>query len=160
MRKKEEDEKEEKGERREKKSRKRKRREKSIERKDVRALNIAAADRLDRTFPGLDVILIESGGDNLTAIFSQGLADRQIFVLDTAGGDDVPRKGGPGVATADLLVINKTDLAPYVGADVERMVSDATARRTGPVVATSVTSEGGVAAIADWVRDGVAAWAD
>jgi urease accessory protein len=71
------------------------------------------------------VSLVESGGDNLTAIFSRGLVDVQIFVLDTAGGDDVPRKGGPGVALADLLVINKTDLAPYVGANLDVMASDA-----------------------------------
>lgn len=126
-------------------------------RDDISA-NLDAVEALEQQLGGVDCTLIESGGDNLTAIFSQGLADRQIFVLDTAGGDDVPRKGGPGVATADLLVINKTDLAPYVGADVELMVSDASARRNGPVVATSVTADGGIAAIADWVRDGVAAW--
>ncbi len=126
-------------------------------RDDISA-NLDAVEELERRLGHVDCTIIESGGDNLTAIFSQGLADRQIFVLDTAGGDDVPRKGGPGVATADLLVINKTDLAPYVGADVDRMVSDATARRSGPVVATSVTADGGAETIADWVRDGVAAW--
>ena len=86
---------------------------------------------------------IESGGDNLTAIFSRGLVDAQVFVLDTAGGDDVPRKGGPGVATADLLVINKVDLAPHVGADVDRMLADATARRRGPVLPTSLRAPDG-----------------
>lgn len=126
-------------------------------RDDISA-NLDAVEGLEERLGHVDCTIIESGGDNLTAIFSQGLVDRQIFVLDTAGGDDVPRKGGPGVATADLLVINKTDLAPYVGADVDRMVSDATARRVGPVVATSVTAAGGADAIADWVREGVAAW--
>ena len=106
----------------------------------------------------VDCTIVESGGDNLTAIFSRGLADQQIFVIDTAGGDDIPRKGGPGVATADLLVINKTDLAPYVGADVERMISDATERRDGPVIATAVTRPGGVDTIAAWVRTAVSSW--
>ena len=106
----------------------------------------------------VDVTLIESGGDNLTAIFSRGLVDAQVFVLDTAGGDDVPRKGGPGVASADVLVINKVDLAPHVGADVDRMLADATARRTGPVHPTSLRTPDGAAAIADWVRAVVAEW--
>ena len=74
-------------------------------------------------------MLVESGGDNLTATFSKGLVDRQIFVVDVAGGDKVPRKGGPGVTSADLLVINKTDLAPLVGADLSVMERDAAARR-------------------------------
>ena len=82
---------------------------------------------------------MESGGDNLTATFSKGLVDAQIFVIDVAGGDDIPRKGGPGVTTADLLVVNKTDLAPYVGADLDRMAADAAAQRGElPVVFTSV----------------------
>ena len=127
-------------------------------RDDISA-NLDAVEALEERLGHVDCTIIESGGDNLTAIFSQGLVDRQVFVLDTAGGDDVPRKGGPGVATSDLLVINKTDLAPYVGADVDRMVADATARRSGPVVATAVRSDGGVDAIAAWVRAGVAEWA-
>ena len=86
------------------------------------------------------------------------LVDAQVFVLDTAGGDDVPRKGGPGVAAADVLVINKVDLAPHVGADVDRMLADAAARRTGPVHPTSLCTPDGAAAIADWVRAVVAAW--
>jgi urease accessory protein len=82
-------------------------------------------------------------------------------VLDTAGGDDVPRKGGPGVALADLLVINKTDLAPYVGSDVARMVADAEARRDGrPVLAVSLAGESGAAPIAEWVRARCGAWRD
>jgi urease accessory protein len=86
------------------------------------------------------------------------LVDVQIFVLDTAGGDDVPRKGGPGVASADLLVINKVDLAPYVGADVERMLSDAAERRDGrPVIPTSLVEQSGAQAVADWVVERISA---
>ncbi len=107
----------------------------------------------------VDVTLLESGGDNLTAVFSTGLVDAQIFVLDTAGGDDVPRKGGPGIAMADVLVINKIDLAPHVGADVERMLSDASERRSGrAVVPTSLVDADGAAVIASWIRDELSAW--
>ena len=126
-------------------------------RDDVSA-NLLAVEELEAREGPLDAVIVESGGDNLTATFSPALADAQIFVLDTAGGDDVPRKGGPGVATADLLVINKTDLAPHVGADVDRMLADATARRHGPVVPTSLREAGGAAAVADWVRGVVAEW--
>jgi urease accessory protein len=101
----------------------------------------------------LDVVLVESGGDNLTATFSPALVDAQLFVLDVAGGGDVARKGGPGIARADLLVVNKTDLAPYVGVDVERMVADAEAARDGrPVLALSRTAPEAVARLAQWVR--------
>ena len=93
--------------------------------RDDIAANLDAAEALEAALGHVDVTLIESGGDNLTAIFSRGLVDAQVFVLDTAGGDDVPRKGGPGVASADVLVINKVDLAPHVGADVDRMLADA-----------------------------------
>src|SRR5581483_8862487 len=79
----------------------------------------------EATYGPLDLVIVESGGDNLTATFSHGLADRQIFVLDVSGGDKVPRKGGPGVTASDLLVINKTDLAPLVGADLDVMARDA-----------------------------------
>jgi urease accessory protein len=100
------------------------------------------------------VILVESGGDNLTATFSYGLIDRQIFVLDVAGGDKVARKGGPGVTRSDLLVVNKVDLAPLVGADVGRMLADAAAVREGrPVLATTVRSGEGVEAVSRWVMD-------
>jgi urease accessory protein len=120
--------------------------------RDDIAANLDAADQLESVLDHVDLTLIESGGDNLTAIFSRGLVDAQIFVLDTAGGDDVPRKGGPGVAACDLLVINKVDLAPYVGSDVERMVADANARRSGrPTLAVSLASADGVEPIADWV---------
>ena len=126
--------------------------------RDDIAANLDAAEQLERSLGHVDVTLIESGGDNLTAIFSRGLVDAQVFVLDTAGGDDVPRKGGPGVAQADLLVINKTDLAPYVGADVERMVGDATERRHGPVLTTSLVHPDGARDVATWVRALVADW--
>ncbi|MEP6296423.1 MAG: urease accessory protein UreG, partial [Ilumatobacter sp.] len=103
--------------------------------RDDIAANLDAVEELEALHgsagDGVDLTLVESGGDNLTAIFSRGLVDVQIFVLDTAGGDDVPRKGGPGVAMADLLVINKVDLAPYVRADTDRMLSDARERRAG-----------------------------
>ena len=115
--------------------------------------NLQAVEELDLREGPLDVVLVESGGDNLTATFSPALADVQIFVLDCAGGDDVPRKGGPGVARADLLVINKTDLAPYVGADVGLMLADSIAVRDGrPVLAVSLRESADVAAIAEWIR--------
>ena len=102
--------------------------------------NLIAVETLERDFAPLDVVLVESGGDNLTATFSPALVDAQVFVLDVAGGGDVARKGGPGIARADLLVVNKTDLAPYVGVDVEQMVSDAAAARGDkPVLALSRT---------------------
>jgi urease accessory protein len=130
-------------------------------RDDISA-NLEAVEQLEeRIGPlgGLDLLLIESGGDNLTATFSKGLVDAQIFVIDVAGGDDIPRKGGPGVTAADLLVINKTDLAPYVGSDLERMARDAKIQRGDlPVVLTSLTSQGGVAPVADWIRERLAAW--
>ena len=107
----------------------------------------------------LDLVLVESGGDNLTATFSRGLVDAQIFVIDVAGGDDIPRKGGPGVTAADLLVINKTDLAPYVGADLEGMARDAKTQRGDlPVAFTTLKTEGGVTPVSDWVRARLAAW--
>src|SRR5438477_10035530 len=84
-------------------------------------LNIEAADELERRFPGVEIILIESGGDNLASTFSRDLTDFWMFVIDLAGGDDIPRKRGPGVIRSDLLVINKTDLAPFVGVNLPRM---------------------------------------
>jgi len=115
--------------------------------------NLIAVETLEAEQGPLDVVLVESGGDNLTATFSPALVDAQLFVLDVAGGGDVARKGGPGIARADLLVVNKTDLAPYVGVDVERMVADATGARGGrPVLALSRTDPTSVAALADWVR--------
>jgi urease accessory protein len=122
--------------------------------RDDIAANLDAAEDLEAALGDVEITLIESGGDNLTAVFSRGLVDVQIFVLDTAGGDDVPRKGGPGVATADLLVINKVDLAPHVGADTARMASDAAERRAGgPVLLTSLRTPEGAEPVASWVID-------
>ncbi|ATL87101.1 urease accessory protein UreG [Streptomyces malaysiensis subsp. malaysiensis] len=127
-------------------------------RDDISA-NLEAVEELEESVGPLDLILVESGGDNLTATFSKGLVDAQVFVIDVAGGDDIPRKGGPGVTTADLLVVNKTDLAPYVGSDLERMARDAKAQRGElPVAFTSLVAEDGVRPIADWVRTHLAAW--
>ncbi|GEE04046.1 urease accessory protein UreG [Gordonia spumicola] len=126
-------------------------------RDDVTA-NALAADDLEADFAPLDLVLIESGGDNLTATFSPALVDAQIFVLDVAGGGDVARKGGPGIGRADLLVVNKTDLAPYVGVDVPQMVADASAARDGrPVLALSRTDAESVEALRAWVLDVLAA---
>jgi len=120
-------------------------------RDDISA-NLIAVEALEAEFAPLDVVLIESGGDNLTATFSPALVDTQIFVLDVAGGGDVARKGGPGIERADLLVVNKTDLAPYVGVDRDRMVADAQEARGGrPVVALSRTDPDSVAALVAWV---------
>lgn len=122
--------------------------------RDDIAMNLEAVEELEREQGPLDLVLVESGGDNLTAVFSPALADAQIFVIDVAGGDDIPRKGGPGIARADLLVINKTDLAPYVGSDVELMLSDARARRERlPVQALSLVSPEGARPVAAWVRE-------
>jgi urease accessory protein len=116
--------------------------------------NLLAVEDLERDFAPLDVVLVESGGDNLTATFSPALVDAQIFVLDVAGGGDVARKGGPGIARADLLVVNKTDLAPYVGVDVDQMVKDAETARDGrPVLALSRTDPSSVAALKAWVLE-------
>jgi urease accessory protein len=116
--------------------------------------NLIAVEDLERDFALLDVVLVESGGDNLTATFSPALVDAQIFVLDVAGGGDVARKGGPGIARADLLVVNKTDLAPYVEVDVDQMVKDAEAARDGkPVLALSRKDPASVARLAEWVRN-------
>ncbi|MGW1214320.1 urease accessory protein UreG [Streptomyces sp. NPDC002499] len=127
-------------------------------RDDISA-NLEAVEDLEDEVGPLDLILVESGGDNLTATFSKGLVDAQIFVIDVAGGDDIPRKGGPGVTTADLLVVNKTDLAPYVGSDLGRMAADAKAQRAElPVVFQSLRTEAGVADVAAWARERLAAW--
>jgi urease accessory protein len=114
--------------------------------------NLEAVEELDELVGPDGLVLVESGGDNLTATFSYGLIDRQIFVLDVAGGDKVARKGGPGVTRSDLLVVNKIDLAEMVGASVELMLADSAAVRDGrPVIATAVRSGEGVAAVAEWV---------
>lgn len=120
--------------------------------------NLNAAEELNAASGPLDLIFVESGGDNLTATFSPALADVQIFVLDCAGGDDVPRKGGPGIARSDLLVINKVDLAAFVGSDVARMLSDSRAARDGRAVfAISLRQPRDVEQLADWVFEQLAA---
>jgi urease accessory protein len=128
-------------------------------RDDISA-NVEAIADLEDHLPGLDLLLVESGGDNLTATFSQGLIDAQIFVVDVAGGDKVPRKGGPGVTRADLLVINKTDLAPMVGADLGVMDRDAKEKRGDlPVLFTSLREDPMASTVAEWVREQVRAGA-
>lgn len=120
-------------------------------RDDVSA-NLSAVEDLEHDFDPLDLVLVESGGDNLTATFSPALVDAQIFVLDVAGGGDVARKGGPGIGRADLLVLNKTDLAPYVDVDVPLMLADALAARDGrPVVALSRTDRASIDALTGWL---------
>ncbi|WP_327584402.1 urease accessory protein UreG [Nonomuraea sp. NBC_00507] len=127
--------------------------------RDDIAANLDAVETLEHRFGPLDLVIVESGGDNLTATFSRGLADEQIFVLDVSGGDKVPRKGGPGVTTADLLVINKTDLAPMVGADLGVMARDAAkVRGERPVLFTSIRQDPTAAAVADWVSERVTTW--
>ncbi len=109
------------------------------------SINLAAVDEMRRKFRDLDLILIESGGDNLAATFSPELADLTIYVIDVAGGEKIPRKGGPGVTRSDLLVINKIDLAPHVGASLEVMARDAERMRKGrPFVMTNMKSGEGV----------------
>lgn len=109
------------------------------------SINLRAVAELNADIPGLDLILIESGGDNLAATFSPELADLSIYVIDTAAGQDIPRKKGPGVTRSDLLVINKTDLAPYVGVDVSLLRGDAAENRSGrPFVLASLMSGDGV----------------
>lgn len=121
--------------------------------RDDVTMNLLAIEDLERDFALLDLVLVESGGDNLTATFSPALVDAQIFVLDVAGGGDVARKGGPGIARADLLVINKIDLGPYVDVDVERMLADATAAREGqPVLAMSRKQRETIDQLCAWIR--------
>jgi urease accessory protein len=113
-------------------------------------MNIQAANLLEDRFKGLDLILIESGGDNLASTFSLDLVDYWLFVIDVAGGDDIPRKRGPGPTLCDLLVINKIDLAPHVGADLGRMVAEAREVRQGrPLVLSNCRAGEGIAEIAD-----------
>ncbi|WP_088651726.1 urease accessory protein UreG [Marinibacterium profundimaris] len=116
-------------------------------------LNIEAADALERRFPGVELILLESGGDNLASTFSLDLTDFWIFVIDVSGGDDIPRKRGPGVLKADALVINKTDLAPHVGVDLARMEEEACAVRGGrPVLMTDCRHGHGIDALVELIE--------
>ena len=116
------------------------------------SINLAAIADLNAVFPDLDLILIESGGDNLAATFSPELADLTIYVIDTAAGQDIPRKRGPGVTKSDLLVVNKTDLAPYVGVDPVLLQSDtARARGTRPYVMAQLRHDLGVTEVVDFI---------
>lgn len=126
-------------------------------RDDISA-NLDALDDLEQSLEPLDLVLVESGGDNLTATFSYGLVDRQIFVIDVAGGDKVPRKGGPGVTVSDLLVINKTDLAHQVHADLAVMARDAKAKRGNrPFCFTSLVEDPTATEVSAWVHAQLAA---
>jgi len=120
-------------------------------REDV-SMNLIAVDQLTEKFPNLDLIIIESGGDNLAATFSPDLADSHIFVIDVAGGDKVPRKGGPGITNSPLLVINKMDIAASVGSDLAVMDRDARLQRgSRPFVFTNMKSGEGVDRIETWI---------
>ena len=115
-------------------------------------MNLAAVEDLSSQFPDLDLVLIESGGDNLSATFSPELADLMIYVIDVSGGDKIPRKGGPGITRSDLLVINKTDLAPHVGASLEVMERDsAKMRGDRPFVFTSLRQGEGIDVIVNFI---------
>jgi urease accessory protein len=121
------------------------------------SMNLAAVEDMIRRFPGLDLVFIESGGDNLSATFSPELADLTLYVIDVAEGEKIPRKGGPGITRSDLLVINKIDLAPYVGASLEVMASDA-ARMRGekPFVFSNLKSGDGLLQIIQFIeREGM-----
>ncbi len=113
-------------------------------------LNIAAADLLCATFPNLDLVIIESGGDNLASTFSLDLVDYWLFVIDVAQGDDIPRKRGPGILTCDLLIVNKLDLAPYVGVDADAMLAEArSVREDRPVLGCNCRTGFGIEAVVE-----------
>ena len=117
------------------------------------SVNLEAVRSLTQAFPDLELLLIESGGDNLAATFSPELVDAMIYVIDVAEGEKIPRKGGPGITRSDLLVINKIDLAPHVGADLGVMERDARRQRADrPLVFTNLKTGEGVEAIIDWLR--------
>jgi len=121
-------------------------------REDV-SMNLAAVEGLVGAFPDLDLVFVESGGDNLAATFSPELADAHIYVIDVAEGDKIPRKGGPGITRSDLLVINKIDLAPYVGASLEVMERDARRMRGArPFVFTDLVRGLGVPEVVAWIK--------
>lgn len=124
--------------------------------RDDVSMNERAVEEMLRSFPALDLIVVESGGDNLAASFSPDLVDASIYVIDVAGGDKVPRKGGPGVTRSELLVVNKIDLASFVGADLSVMDRDARAlREDAPIVFASVTRGDGMEEVVMWVRTAV-----
>ena len=114
------------------------------------SINLQAVDKLSNEFPDLDLILLESGGDNLSATFSPELVDYTIFMIDVCMGEEIPRKGGPAITRSDLLIINKIDLAEYVDVSVDQMLQDAIAKRNGkPVLLTNLKNEKGVDAVKD-----------
>jgi len=117
------------------------------------SMNLEAIDQLERAHPGLELVFVESGGDNLAAAFSPELVDAFIYVIDVAGGDKIPRKGGPGITRSDLLVINKIDLAPYVGASLDVMDRDARGKRGDrPFLFTNLKEGAGVPDLIAWLR--------
>ena len=117
------------------------------------SLNLEAIENLTRQFPDLEIVFVESGGDNLASSFSPELVDAWLFVIDVSGGDKVPRKGGPGIMQSDLLVINKIDLAPFGGASLEVMDADARKMRDGkPFVFTNLKAATGVGLIVSWIQ--------
>ena len=117
------------------------------------SMNLEAVEEMAQRFPDVEIIFIESGGDNLSATFSPDLADLSIFVIDVAEGDKIPRKGGPGITRSDLLIINKIDLAPYVGASLEVMERDARKMRNGyPFVFTNLMTLEGVDHVIGWIK--------
>jgi len=117
------------------------------------SINFEAIAEMRQRFPNLDILFLESGGDNLAASFSPELVDASIYVIDVAGGDKVPRKGGPGITRSDLLVINKTDLAPHVGADLRVMDRDSKMMRgSKPFVFTNLKTREGVDSVVNWIR--------
>ncbi len=125
--------------------------------RDDASANLSAVANFQRQIPGLELVIIESGGDNLTAVFSRELADRFIFVIDVAEGDKIPRKGGPGICNSDLLMINKIDLAPHVGADLDVMRRDSLKMRgERPFLMLSLRQKDGVAEVIQWVREQLA----
>lgn len=118
------------------------------------SINLEAIARLQADFPGLQLVLVESGGDNLAATFSPELSDLTLYVIDVAGGEKIPRKGGPGITRSDLLIINKTDLAPHVGADLAVMASDARRQRgERPFVFTNMRTGEGVQDVVAFIRE-------
>ena len=120
------------------------------------SMNLEAVDEMKKRFPDINLLFIESGGDNLSATFSPELVDATIFVIDVAEGDKIPRKGGPGITRSDLLVINKTDLAPYVGASLEVMEQDSRKMRgERPFLFTNIRSGEHVDEVAAWIRKNV-----
>jgi urease accessory protein len=118
------------------------------------SMNLEAVDELMERFPDIELMFIESGGDNLSATFSPELVEATIFVIDVAEGDKIPRKGGPGITRSDLLVINKIDLAPYVGADLSVMERDSKKMRgERPFVFTDIRNDNGVDQVIAWIRE-------